>query len=356
MSGPPLKIDIDENVTPSAVHTPIPVPVHWRKEIKAQLDHDVKLGVIEPVPWGEPTTWCSRMIPVAKDDGSPRRTIDLQALNSASVRQTHHTPSPFHQAMSVPHNTVKSVYDAWNGYNSLAVRDEDRHYTTFITPWGRYRYCVAPQGHLVSGDGYTERYDIITQSFPNYKRIVDDTCLYHEELEDHILEVCRYLSLTASHEIIQNEEKFQFAQKELEFVGFVLSENGIRPSDSLIDSIINFDRPSNISNIRSWFGLVEQVSFSFCKTEVMAPFRHLLSGKNDFIWTQELSDAFVHAKTEICKKIVEGVKTFEIGRETAVITDWSKTGIGFVLCQKFCVCKQNHIKCCKSGWRLFTLD
>ena len=100
MSGPPLEIDIDPSITPTAVHTPIPVPIHWRDEVKAQLDRDVKLGVIEPVPWGEPTTWCSRMVIVAKSDGSPRRTIDLQSLNDASVRQTHHTPSPFHQAMS----------------------------------------------------------------------------------------------------------------------------------------------------------------------------------------------------------------------------------------------------------------
>ena len=108
MSGPPLKLDVDPNVTPTAVHTPIPVPIHWQDEVKAQLDRDVKLGVIEPVPWGESTTWCSRMVTVAKHNGSPRRTIDLQALNDASMRQTHQTPPPFHLAMSVPKNTKKN--------------------------------------------------------------------------------------------------------------------------------------------------------------------------------------------------------------------------------------------------------
>ena len=62
MSGPPLEIDIDPSITPTAVHTPIPVPIHWRDQVKAQLDRDVKLGVIEEVPWAEPTTWCSRMV------------------------------------------------------------------------------------------------------------------------------------------------------------------------------------------------------------------------------------------------------------------------------------------------------
>ena len=40
ISGPPLEIDVDPSVKPSAVHTPLPVPVHWQKEVKAQLDRD----------------------------------------------------------------------------------------------------------------------------------------------------------------------------------------------------------------------------------------------------------------------------------------------------------------------------
>ena len=43
MSGPPLKLDVDQSVTPSAVHTPIPVPIHWQKEVKAQLEEKVRM-------------------------------------------------------------------------------------------------------------------------------------------------------------------------------------------------------------------------------------------------------------------------------------------------------------------------
>ena len=46
--------------------------------------------------------------------------------------------------MTVPHNTKNSVLDAWNGYHSVAIREEDRHITTFYTKWGRYRYRSAP--------------------------------------------------------------------------------------------------------------------------------------------------------------------------------------------------------------------
>jgi hypothetical protein len=51
----------------------------------------------------------------------------------------------------------KSVFDAWNGYHSVPLHPDDTHFTTFITPWGRYRYLTAPQGYKVSGDGYSAR-------------------------------------------------------------------------------------------------------------------------------------------------------------------------------------------------------
>ena len=86
------------------------------------------------------------MVVVPKHNGEPRRTVDLQALNRASVRQTHHTRSPFMLASSVPPGKTKSVLDVWNSFHSVPLRMEDRHKTTFITPWGRFRYRVAPQG------------------------------------------------------------------------------------------------------------------------------------------------------------------------------------------------------------------
>lgn len=161
MAGPPLRLMVDPDARPVAYHTPIPVPAHWQDDVKAGLDQDVRLGVIEPVPVGTPVTWCHRMVVCPKKSGSPRRTVDFQALNRHAVRETHHTQSPFHQARAVPPHTRKTVFDAWNGYHSVPLHEDDRHLTTFITPWGRFRYRVAPQGYIASGDGYSRRFDEI---------------------------------------------------------------------------------------------------------------------------------------------------------------------------------------------------
>ena len=72
MHGPPLKIFMQEGVRPVASHSPIPVPLHWQKKVKAGLDRDVAIGVIERVPPGTPTTWCHRMVVVPKKDNTPR--------------------------------------------------------------------------------------------------------------------------------------------------------------------------------------------------------------------------------------------------------------------------------------------
>ena len=52
MSGPPMRLLIEHDATPVAYHNPIPVPIHWQEQVKAGLDQDVRLGVIEPVPVG----------------------------------------------------------------------------------------------------------------------------------------------------------------------------------------------------------------------------------------------------------------------------------------------------------------
>ena len=56
MEGPAMRLMIDPKATPTAYHSPISIPLHWQDDVKAGLDRDVRLGVIEPVPIGEPVT------------------------------------------------------------------------------------------------------------------------------------------------------------------------------------------------------------------------------------------------------------------------------------------------------------
>ena len=151
MEGPPIEIHVNPTATPKACHTPATVPLHWQQKVYDDLLRDEALGVIERVPYGEPVTWCHCMVITRKHDGSPRRTVDLSPLNKFCQRETFATESPFHLACRIPKDTWKTVTDAWNGYHSVPLCKSDRHLTTFIMPFGRWRYTRAPQGFLIRG-------------------------------------------------------------------------------------------------------------------------------------------------------------------------------------------------------------
>ena len=350
--SPPLELFIDPSAKPVACHKPAQVPIHFKERVEADLWRDVRLGVLEEVPPNTPTTWCSRMCIQVKKNGKPRRTIDLQALNKHAVRQTHAGETPFHIASDVPPNTYRTTTDAWNGYHSVPIKEEDRHVTTFITPWGRFRYRTTPQGFLAAMDAYNHRFDLITRDVKDKKRCVDDSILWGDNIEENFIKTCQYLTLTGGAGIIMNPDKFVFCKKKLEFLGFELTEDGVEPGRELLKSILDFPRPRDITGIRSWFGLVEQVAWAFSKTNVMNPLRHLLSPSSEFVWNQELNDAFERSKQEIVNAVKRGVKSFDPKRTTCIATDWSKLGIGFCLLQKVCTCTEITPVCCPEGWVL----
>ena len=347
-----MKLMVDPEATPVAHNSPIPIPLHFLEPVKADLDRDVRLGVLELVPTGTPTTWCHRMVVCPKRDGKPRRTVDFQALNKHACRGTHHTPSPFHLARSIPHYVKKSTCDAWNGYHGVRIFDVDKHLTTFITHWGRYRYRTAPQGYIASGDAYTKRYDAITADVKNKVKCVDDTLLWASDIEQCFTQVAEYLDLCGHNGVILNPDKFTFAADEVEFAGFNITSTSVIPCNKFFRAISEFPTPTSLTDIRSWFGLVNQVSYAFSMTEQMQPFRALLKSGSKFEWTDELERTFQASKLAIVQEIENGVRIFDKTKPTCLATDWSKSGIGFWLFQKHCHCQPTKLFCCKSGWKI----
>ena len=109
-------------------------------------------------------------------------------------------------------------------------------------------------------------------------------------------------------------------------MGFIVGEDGVRPTDSFVDSILNFPTPTSLTDIRSWFGAVAHVSYSFATSPVLLPFKHLLSSKTSFFWSPELEVAFKASKQEVVDQCRQGVRTFDPSLPTALSTDWCKTG------------------------------
>ena len=152
--------------------------------------------------------------------------------------------------------------------------------------------------------------------------------------------------------MVFNPDKFQLAKEELQYAGYMVGNVNIRPTDSYLQAIRDFPAPQNISDMRSWYGLINQVADSFCKTPVSEPFRKLLKPATPYIWTDELDKAFQDSKLKIISLVKEGVKLFVVDRHTCLSKDYSKSGIGWILQQKNCKCAKITPRCCDEGWDL----
>ena len=87
-------------------------------------------------------------------------------------------------------------------------------------------------------------------------RCIDDTLLWAPNIEQSFYETVQYLELCGNNGIILNPAKFNFAANEVEFAGFEITMTNVRPCDSFLRGILNFPTPKSITDIRSWFGLV----------------------------------------------------------------------------------------------------
>ena len=357
MEGEPHVIHLLPDAKPYACHTPASVPVHWAAEVKKQLDEDVRKGILEPVPVGEATEWCARMVVVAKKSGQPRRTIDYQKLNAACRRETHHTPTPFDMVSSIPRHTYKTTADAHWGFHQVELHEASRKLTTFITPWGRYRYRRTPMGHCAAPDAYTRRFDDAIAGIPRKLKCVDDTLLFDASVEDAFWHTYDFLETCATKGVTLKPEKFRFGRRQVDFVGFHVGWDAYKPTEERLAAVKNFDMPAepSLTDIRSWHGFINQLAPFLATAPIMEPFRELLrkpQGRKVY-WDENLQEKFRQAKEVVCKLAKEGLTFYDKDRPTVVVTDWSKVGIGFVILQQYCSCPLREAPfCCKSGWRL----
>ena len=91
--------------------------------------------------------------------------------------------TPFDLTNKVTAGWLMSTMNAWNGFHSIPVHHDDYHYFMFVTPWGRYRYKMAPQGWLASGDAYTHCYDQITSNIDRHIKVTDDSLIWSNDMQ-----------------------------------------------------------------------------------------------------------------------------------------------------------------------------
>ena len=332
MKGGPMHIKLkDGPIKPLHVNTPRKTPYAFQDKAKAKLDQLVDLKIMEKVD-DVSSEWCSPMSFVPKADGDVRPVVDLVHLNKYVERPVHPFPTPKDIIAMVP-GTLRyfAVFDAKNGYWQIPLDDQSKPLTTFITEWGRYRYLRAPMGLASSGDEFCQRTDQALSGITGVSKLVDDVLVVGNTAEQLLERIKTVFERCEEHDITLSQKKYQLGT-EVKFAGYVVSAQGVRPDPEKIASIARFPIPENLTDLRSFLGLANQFSdFSPDLRHAMEPMKGLLKKQNAFVWNE------AHTKSmDAVKAIITGPQClahFNPKLPTTLLTDASRTGLGYVLIQ-----------------------
>ena len=88
---------------------------------------------------------------------------------------------------------------------------------------------------------------------------MDDTLIHDKNLEEHYQRVRAYLTTCRENQITLNRDKFEFAKSSLKFVGYIVGKDGVTADPEKISALTMFPRPKNITELRSFLGLANQL-------------------------------------------------------------------------------------------------
>ena len=333
MKGKPMKISLKEGAIPFALSTPRQIPYAYRHLLKAELDKQVAAGVITPVQ--EATDWVHPIVVVPKANGGIRLCVDFQKLNEYVRRPYYPMRTPF-EAISNVHTGSQyfSTLDAAKGYWQVPLDAESQDLTCFITPFGRFKFLRAPMGLTSSQDEYCARGDEAIQGIAQVEKVVDDMLIHSQTAQDNLNTVVQILNRCRQHAITLNPEKFVLLQNAVKYVGYMVDKDGIKADPRKLEAISQFPQPSNITELRSFMGLANQLGgFTNQLSTAAGPLRDLLKQKNAFVWSSTHDEAFKQTKNILCRPPV--LAPFDPKLPTMLQTDASRLkGLGYVLLQK----------------------
>ena len=334
MKGEPMRIELREDAIPYAVTAARSIPFAWKEQVKNKIKDMVDKNIITEVT--KPTEWCHPLVLQPKKDSSEvRLCVDLTKLNTYVKRGAHPVLTPHEAVASIDEGSEYFTHaDAKTGYWQTEIHEDDQELTTFITPWGRYKFLRAPMGLTTSGDEYNRRGDEALQGIPETVKIVDDVLSYESDYQKHLNNVWEILNRCKEYSITLNPDKFEFAQEEVEYCGYHISKEGFTPEKSKVTAITEFKVPENITELKSFMGLVNHLGeFSSEISKLAQPLRDLLKKKNEWCWTEVHNKAFEEVRNALSNPPI--MAYFDPELPVELETDAARLkGLGYALKQK----------------------
>ena len=299
-------------------------------ELKRQLNTLMEKGHIRPSqsPFGAPVLF------VKKKDGSLRMCVDYRALNNITIKNAYPLPRVDELLQRLAGKKYYSKIDLQSGYHQVRISPSDIHKTAFRTRYGSYEFLVLPFGLTNAPSTFMNlMQDVLADYLDRFCiSFLDDILIYSDTLEEHIEHVKLVLNKLREHKLQAKLEKCEFVRTQIEFLGYIINEQGIGMVNNKVQAILDWPAPRTVKQLRSFLGLSGFYrSFIRMFSDTVAPLNDLLKKESIFNWTQNHQIAFDTLKQQIAKQ-----PTLILPRdnlEFIVQTDSSGFAVGATLMQ-----------------------
>ena len=163
---------------------------------------------------------------------------------------------------------------------------------------------------------------------------LDDILIYSKTIEQHIEDVKRVLICLAQVSLYLEPEKCEFHQKKVQFLGYIITTEGVKADPEKIQAILDWPTPTTVKELQSFLGTIN-FNRRFIKgfSQIALPLTSLTRKDQDYKWTAEHNEAFKNLKK--IYTIIPVLRTFQTGKPIRIETDASDTATGACLLQKF---------------------
>lgn len=220
--------------------------------VKNEFEFLLDQGVIRP----SKSNWSSPLHVVKKNSDSIRVVGDYRRLNAVTDFDSY--PIPFLQdfTSSLHGKSVFSKLDIFKAYHHIRISEEDIPKTAVITPWGLYEYTRLCFGLVNASQTFMRfMHDVLRGLDFCYVYLDDILCFSSSEAEhkEHLPQIFKRLQ---DHDLKLNLGKCVFNVPEIEFLGYLVSSEGIKPLPRRVQAILEFKQPTTVGDLRKFLGLV----------------------------------------------------------------------------------------------------
>jgi len=276
-------------------------PYSYPHSRKIEIEHiNAKMlseGIIQP----SSSLFSSPMLFVKKKDGTWCFCTDYRVFNVVTIKDSFPMPTVDELLDELFGAQYFSKLDLRSGYHQILVSSEDRYKTTFGTHQGLYEWLVMPFGLSNAPATLQALMNSVFAEFLHKFVLVffDDILIYSTTWNTHIQHLSLVLSTMQRHFLFAKLSKYSFGQTQIEYLGHVVSRDGVKVDETMIQAIKQWDVPTSIKQLRAFLGLASYYR-KFIRNFAMlvTPLTDLLK-KDVFHWSTKSQQAFDSLKTTL---------------------------------------------------------